>query len=792
MSKPDFNAVINELHTDLIVFVDDDFLPVKNTGEVLYHFLCLNRIDFELVLRKANNLDKELAEILKLLKEEFLKVDFSPADKEWFIAGELIKRLTATGRDEMAKLADAFIAQLKANEENITILAMNTGLAPASGAIIYQPFIDILNQYQPRKSVRIYRQLQGDTFNEFEDDLRYTLEQLPHKYFLFIVDKILGASDGRNLISELRERENGIDTFFSVLFTSQAEPAKNPDVNVQEFLHFEIQKPDPAQAGSAVELVAGGLAICAYATFFNRIFKLKMRALKNANELIVQSGKANMLYLAEMANAEGTTVFRTIDQWFDLLVQKKIYDSLVTPAGNSLDYQFITGLTSLINESYLPADDRVLDGAFRQELQELSNFELFNTAVNKLYYPPAPGDIYQLGDDIFILSGQDCDLIMREDGKSVSRKEKLAELVQCRFIPKPLDDKKFDTNLSLSLNYFYFDGQYGTLEIEFNKRYTIDFRIIDLCSLNPEGAANFQEASSLNNTARRSLPIMWHRYFPKLIEELTEKIKVQKFLAAENISQEILSADISYKLGFKEHEDTVEFPVKRLTRLKDQFKDYFLQRYWGHKTRKGLNNIQFYNRKPVNSIVCCGFHDALVEVATDHSAWVQLTGNREKNRKIEKLPLILHRTTLTAVIPSNFQDLFNLIAGDEIVLDKPEREEALIIIKKRWENGAPKVDICFPFYNGITGKHFKGKDEMSLAELLALTSGALEQGSQYHISGQDEMYDLFKGNKHKKIPLEHFELGIIVPATGWHIKLDRTSGILDYVHAKETIIDEQS
>ncbi|MBS1519877.1 MAG: hypothetical protein JST50_02680 [Bacteroidetes bacterium] len=792
MSKPDFTNVINELRTDLVAFVDDDFLPIENPGEIIYHFLCINDIDFDLVLTKLIRLDGALVTALTGLRSGFLAITFQTEDIDWFKAGEIVKRLRDGGHEALAVFAETFVSLIGPHKEAISALAMNTGLAEFSGAVIYQPFIDILNQYNPRKSVKIYRQLHGDAFNEFEEDLRFTLDRLPHKYFLFIVDKILGSNNGRDLITSLRDRANGIDTFFSILFTSRADAGNNPNIRVQEYLHFEIQKPAPNDGSSAVELVAGGLAICAYASFFDQIFKVKKEGLKTAKQLVVDSGQSNILYLAEMAHAEGTTVFRTVEQWFDLLVQKKIYDKLTTPAGNTLDYQFISGLTSLINETYLPVDGPILAEDFRKELQELSNFELFNNAVNKLYYPPAPGDIYQIGDKgIFILTGQDCDLIVREDGRSISRKEKLAELVQCHFVAKPLDDKKHDTEFGLALNYFHHEEQYGKLEIAFNKRSTIDFRVLDLCTLNPDGVAQYKSGSTLSSTATRSLPVMWGRYYPKLIEELDGKVKIMKFLVDESIGEEILAADLSYRLELQQTDGTTTFPVKRLSRLKGQFKDYFLQRYWEHKTRKGLNTISLYNRKPITGQVCCGFHDALNEISSDYNAWVQLTGNREKNRTIEKLPLVLPVSTLRPIIPEKFQNLFQRIKIDEIILNKPEIEHSTIMFKKRWLEGVPTVDICFPFYNEITKKFFKGKDELSLAELLTLQPGELPAGSQYHLSDQEDMFDLFKGAKYAKIPLEHFEHGIVIDAKDWHIKLDRDTGILDYVQPLENTINEQ-
>ncbi|MFD2601765.1 hypothetical protein [Flavobacterium suzhouense] len=779
-----FSKLIDELYTGIVVFIDDDFVPVTNSGEILCHLLGINDIDYSHISEPIEKLVPEFMAELNAFKQAFVQIILSGEDTTWLESGEIVELLKNKQLDDLAQTANSICTAISDNIEEFSKIAMNFGLVATDGAACYKSFFKSLNSHSPKKSVRVFKGLEGDVFNQFEEEVAQVISKTNEKHCLLIVDKKLGnQQDGNQIILDIKTSDK-IKSFFSVLFTSQPEDPPKQELNSELHFHFEIPKEGDGDY-SALEKVSEGLALCAYISLFVKLFDLKHNALKHAKDIVLSSGKGNMLFLSDMAHAEGITVFQTINNWFDLLVQKIIQDRLLDK-DETLDFDFIMGLTTILNPEFLKDSENNISEIFRNELNELNRFELFNYSLNLTYAPPSPGDLYLIDGKIYILTGQDCDLIVRDNSKVISRKEKLAEMIECEFVHNLLDERKSEDEKTLSMNYFLFGEDFGHLKIHLNRRAFYDFRILDLCSLNEDGQSILSKNEELKKSAIKALPKMWQEYYPKLKCEIIEKIKVYNFIKESGINSNVLSADTSFLLEPFEDENKIIFPVSRLASVKGQIKDYLLQKYWEYKTRKGLNTISLFNRREITvDAFKCGF-DEVVEFASKPKASLKLSNDRETNKKISKLPLILEREDLMSLLDSPYKEIFKLVSKDEIVLatnDFIRNEESMITFKKSYTDKKLAIEIRFPYYNSITQRFFIVKGKLSLLDIFGedfMNENPLSQDSSYLIEGKEEAIAM-SNKKHESFTPEILEKGVIITSPDLHIKLDRKLGVINLV-----------
>ena len=588
---------------------------------------------------------------------------------------------------------------------------------------------------------------------------------------------------GSSIITDLETSIEGQRLlFFSILFTSDTNK-----VTTGGHFHFAIQKTEDAT--SAIEQVSDGLALCAYATFFYGLIRLRKNALEETERLVV-SAKENMLYLASMAHAEGDTVFNTINNWFNLLNQNHISKRLSEKKGDALDFDFIANLSSLITTDFLTIDTNKVSSEFTENVQRLNSFELFEDNINYTFCPPSPGDIYEIDSKLYILAGQDCDLIVRVKGESVGRKEKLAELILCDksgLLDNKIDDKTGERNPSLAFNYFSLNNEQGSLKIRFGERGFFDFRLLDLCSTNRQGKSQFSPEQKLDNVAKKALPKFWGQYYPVLIENINRKIKVSDLIKEKGISSDILSSDMSFSLEYSIEGDLHSFPVRRIAQLKGQFKDYFLRRYWEYKTRKGLNTTLLNQRQSIEvKTLECGFAGILEKVEATLEIFRENSHNRDVNK--ENLPLIINKEKLILAISEQHKPILERFEDEEITIKhgKLSDKSTKIDFDCRYEDGSLHLSITFPYYNQISKNHFRAKEKMALKDIFPsefIETLGIDNEAICQIGSNN--FPLFNLKRPHKFCIEDLKNGVVIPSVDLSFKLDNKLGILNKIELVE-------
>ncbi|GGH66891.1 hypothetical protein [Phaeocystidibacter marisrubri] len=714
-----FQQLIETLQTELIILIDDDFTPVKNAQEILTYICFMHPVDRQLMLNRLKTLDHSLIASIMTLIDGVEKITLGDDDIAYIQAGLLAELLNQKNEDVLLDQANRLIDSItkSIHKDDIDDLVMMYGLRPTAGTENYNGFFEGLEAFNPKKSIRLYKGLEGAEFTSFEQEIKNVNQARNSKFPLLIVDRYLAnAQDGNQIIQNLRDSPNGIDRFFSVLYTSQdAEQIETSDL--QSYFHIQLRKDDD----QALEKVSEALALSAFATFFNQIYKFRVEALSSANELVIASGTPNMVYLAGMAHAEGDSVFNVFNKWFDLLSGKKVQDALLTDDPDGFDMNFMISLTSLINKDFISTiNGEVLNEQFHQEIEQLATYEIFDLQVNSFCSPPASGDVFEIDGQLYMLAGQECDLIVRSNGAAVSRNEKLAELVKCSF--KQLNqDLKVDSSQAsrVAVNHFVHGVNHGILEIQLGEKDFFDFRLLDLCCLNEDGEARFSQDSFPDQKVLHLLPVKWTNYVLALKSELENKLKVQRYISDEGITPTSITGDFSFNIQFEENEGKISFPIRRVARLKGQFREYVMQRYWQYKTRKGLNTIGLYQRNLVQvQSIQAGFPYDLQELEGNHHAWVQLTGDRAKNSNKTSLDLIIMKKDLLDSVGHVFKPLLEKIEKTEIVITpKDGFLQEKIKITRTWNRDNVSLKIFFPLLNEYSDYSIAMSDSFILHDL---------------------------------------------------------------------------
>lgn len=716
-----FKQLVQTLQTKLIILIDDDFIPVTDVQEVVTYVCFMNSLDRELLLLKLRDIDDTLIEPLNKLIEKVNCIKISKEDIKIIEAGLITNLLTDRGYNKEIRLANEIIDTITKSEKRDIILnlSMMYGLRNKEATKVYDPFfLDSLKD----KSIRLYRGLEVSEFDLFENEINMVNNKRKNKFPLLIIDKqISEGKNGEEIIRDLRSR-NKINKFFSILFTSKDDERIKP-TDIEGYFHIQLRKDD----SKALEKVSEALALSAFASFFDQIYKYRKESLNNANQLVIESesGIVNMLYLADMAYAEGDTVFNVFNNWFDLLSDKKAQD-IIHDSGD-FDINFMIGLTKLINSNFISSiggNGDLDNNHFHKEIKKLETYEIFNRRVNEFCSPPASGDIFEINGQLYMLAGQECDLVIRSNRAKVKRNEKLAELVKCDFKQCSQDSKVDSSEIRIvKMNHFEFDGKKGVLEVNLGSKDFFDFRIMDLCSLNKDGISRCPKNDYWDSPWSKLLPEKWTKYVPLLIEEIKCKIKVHDFLTKEDINPTSITGDQSFNIAYEKNlGGAIIFPVRRVARIKGQFREYLLQRYWQYKTRMGVNTIGLYTRTPVEfQSIRFGFPYDLKEITGDYQASLQLTGNRDKNKDKTNLDLILEKEYIASKLNGAFEQYVNSINTREIIIDNKIDENPgkynYILFSKEWSGDKLSLTIKFPLFNKYANRYFIGKDSLTAYDL---------------------------------------------------------------------------
>ena len=201
-------------------------------------------------------------------------------------------------------------------------------------------------------------------------------------------------------------------------------------------------------------------------------------------------------------------------------------------------------------------------------LKEYRGVELYNNYVNEQHSEIATGDIFEIESKYYILVSQACDTYLRSDGH---RKLEFASLLEIQDNKQP----KYSYRLSCFLEMQKPTVIYHNLKI-------IPFDILDLCVFNDSGKASIAlKKIETFGKEIEAYTINYRNRFAKVLNTVSDiqatKNKLNDFLSGKTtvtaedarVAYEHLESLDPNMKKYDNVEDTISFPVRRITRLNE-------------------------------------------------------------------------------------------------------------------------------------------------------------------------------------------------------------------------------
>ncbi|AOT71902.1 hypothetical protein [Geosporobacter ferrireducens] len=781
-----FISLIENLNVNLVVFVENDFTPLADPEEILSYLVDVNQEDIKSLLSETSDngyakLTVSLEEFLQIFKSVEHEVDLKEKIVE---TGKITKYLDKMENKhelyiKLKKLAKEIIDEINLiNEKEAALTDIFLKYGAVNQLSVYSAFFEELKKVTPRKSLRIYKEAPIDEWDNIETEITRVTKK--SEFCLCIVDKRLGLQQSgedfiKNCLYDLRRKCNIV----SVLYTSYRE--KKEPTKLYDYFTIQIDK----EGENTINELTEGLAFCAYVTLFEKLSEIHSKSINDAFKLALARRK-NMNYIANMAHEEGITAFEAVSKWFDLVKEESLTETLISK-NNRVDFSFLVGLTYFLNEEFLNDMDKQVSIDLEEDMQYLNTFEIFDYTVNSQHLPPSPGDIFQYVGDTpefkgkyLILVGQDCDSVIR--GKKLSRKVKSAEFIIGE-ANKDIINEKVDQQ-ELVFQYFRSldNDEVGSLKINTKQRVSADFAVVDTCAYNADGTCMLNIVNDLDKQVSRLLPPIWNSYYNKLQEVLISTIDISNYFKDNSIPYDLIySNDISV-FEYTDKQGVIIFPLKRICRLRGKFKELITKNYWDYRSRAGINTIPITNtiKFPIKKLQY-GYPGNMYSKSIDIDAYIVKTNDREKNKKLSKLQMLVNIREIVDEIKDDFNISFEL-CEDIISIEnnKPYEDKlANIRIEKIVENDIiTGLKITFP-YIIIHNNNRIFEEEIKITKILNKTIIS-KKIDWYYLSNEEkaDIYDEKDRPKRFKIN-EILSRGIYNPDLNIKIHLDNGKIIIE-------------
>lgn len=631
--------IFSLLEAELVVMFENNFSFEDVPDRILHDLLYLNEYDFNLLLQFFES--KGAYKFVKALTDfvaEYDKLYLIHADKLTDLyedeIGEAIRQLKEENL-EFGSLYELYRCSKSEFEiiasEDILNEINRYGIA-VNYPLHYEQTGAIIKEKRPWKSQRIFKNYNSGISVEIKENLQKAINS-KSKFWVCIIDNLFEDGPQAEKIIYFLTEEFEKKNIASVVLSSQID--NNWNENFKDYYVEFISKDNNSNYN-----ISKGLAFCVYKMAFLKLKSIHLGAVDESYKTALEN-KENMQYLACMAYEEGVTAFEILKKWFDLALSKNISERLSI---GDVDFEMIIKITSFLNIS---SDESLFNSEnipikLEENLNELNNYEIFDVKINLQHQPPAPGDVFALeGNEnkFYILVGQDCDLTVRSD--EASRNEKHAELLSANFNPYGLSEKtEVSKKSEISLNYFVketYDGkkfeQQGALCAKFGNRQLIDFSILDTCTFNTDGFCKIALEDEINGSIANLITDAWKDVYKSIQRKFKVIADSEELLTNSNLKNVVLMNGFS-GIKYKITNNYMVFPLRRICRIRDEFKYLLVKRYWDYRGRIGYNTINISKVQNIN----CSFIDykfpgdeKLKEIKVEYNALVERSNKRSKN-----------------------------------------------------------------------------------------------------------------------------------------------------------------
>lgn len=609
--------IAKHLNASCLLIVENDLKIIESEEEILSRYLILSDKNKKGLLEKLESTYKKLKEQLKTLDDEFNKISHTDQMKDLLSMGDLFRYLKSLqGQKNITALAENIKTEIINTKESKKIF-FQYGLIDNLPKP-YEPLFEGLYTKDFPVAILCFDDFLPAELNNIENDISSVLNN--KKTFIAIVDNKLGDGDddGVRIVKEdikLMLDKHTDWKSFSVIFTSQTPPNIDPEFGTEYFR--VIQKSE-----NSLNDISKALSIIAFTKAFSYIHNKTTEATSKLPQL-AQENRHNIAYIIDKANTEGMLPYEAIRIWNEnatkYLTDKAFQEDMEV-------FAEIIGLTKLFNKNVLDST-----ASISGSITDIVSNEIFDYSVNSKYLPIAPGDIFVLNDKFYVVIGQACDLSLRYN---LTRSSQMISVVEAEFIiPKKKKGKNEVEKVEkgkdyVTLNHFKKnESENGALKIELKTKSTqyLDYAVLDLCMYNQNGdcsisldkplddlLVNYLTKSNIDNYNKLQLQFkLLSRVTENIFEGISDSIFENNSPYLASVFEENTSIDITQLpkeerldktkkilikktnglLSFKNEDNTVTYPYKRICRIRGNFNYLIHHNYWNYRGRIDLNEI---------------------------------------------------------------------------------------------------------------------------------------------------------------------------------------------------------
>ncbi|HEY9002038.1 MAG TPA: hypothetical protein VIM89_11845 [Mucilaginibacter sp.] len=581
----DFLQIITGLKAKYVVLIENDLHYETNGDIILAKYCQLSDFQRNRLINTLTALEKkETVALIEEFRTGFEKLNHVDELKVTLVPDEIAEYLKAV--DGTALLTEAVSKNLAlvTTETNVNEAFLRNGIYKLGDTrydVLLEEFAKV-----PGLEMTFYKSkpVPAD-MPSFTEEIKHGLSQTGSNYYIAVVDKMLGEGQeesGKAFIEQdllVNNKTHGLKSL-AFLFTTQANPT-HPETYKSYFVR-EVLKGNE----NLIQIIAGYLTDSAYATVFKSFHDDYVASAGSALAMALKN-QQNVKHVIKKSINEGISPFDSLKAWFDQIVQHHIDLRQI----ESIDYY--SSLTKFFDQQSLLDHEGLKD--FGPDLEKLNSFELFDSYINEKGLPIYPGDIFLKENEYYILTGQVCDLLIRDSG---NRGAKIAEFLKVNFKPYPdKDEEKFKVEVDKSgkkairIHHFYDEltQSYGIAEIEITSKNTFygDFAVLDLCHFNSSGVSqllidDFDEYKKYHWMTDEKL---------KYLVTSRDYLLGQKDNLVNSKGILELNGNVFNAGNLVEAEGKLIFGFKRVSRLKGRFYDSLYQQVINYKARIDLNLI---------------------------------------------------------------------------------------------------------------------------------------------------------------------------------------------------------
>ncbi|MEA5094970.1 hypothetical protein SDC9_51093 [bioreactor metagenome] len=671
MEQIDYRMFFSNVDCAMIVFLEDDFSLSDTEIDKSKFLYSISRMDVESRKAFVLELEKEYSEFaLSINRFSDCMENLFSLIESW--DNEVIRDDIESAMDiikvqkpaQYDSLRGLYNAVELPNVDQLAKLLLKYGLCiniPPCYQRIFDEYLLSENRWKP---FRIYASFDAENSRSFKCELQEFYKNTTNEFTCLccIIDNELsGEKRAKNIIDEIRsfntDKRNSI---IGAIVTSHEKTE-----NIDEHVFLEYVNKSSAQSNLQSALLRS--------TYNYAISKLKDELMKGFLDTFSKAtiNRNIAFYLSQMAVYEGVANYQIINTWISTMCDYELSKSNVI--------LYIVRLTNLINQV------EIEDYEITDDLNMLNTFEAFDFNVNKFYQPPAAGDVFIDNDDkVYILIGQDCDIMMSETRK---RRNAISELIPAQIVSQT-ETFKLKNNLSyMMINNFRKSPEDtpSCLKIDYTKRVYLENELINLCIYNPDGKCGINLDAVLPEDSTKIMMPYLINYYGEL-QKYFNSIKILKSQAGEafDIFLDNTYAPRLISIHKYEEETTnkLSYPLRRICRLTETYILYLYKLYLEYRGRQPYNTI---------NLARCQTLDIPISdsaISGEISIQVILSGDRNTNSKPAKLPWEVSRAEILRVLskfgveaaPTNKKD-YILLETEETRIDL-ENGQALKVVKK--------------------------------------------------------------------------------------------------------------